>query len=189
MFPSFSRLVYPNTREENHIRFDEQVKQCIALKMKGDGDEEPDSYPIHDYDNSDSNDKAVMIEKSNFEWGLPLILSRKSTPRTSLSVDSMIIAMLQSTSLTTLKYREDTLQPPETTLKHNNCFWDSGKLFLSRSSSSLNGDPVSMRRTPSGMLLPYEEDEDDVVSEGLFWKEVDIVNTAKDIAHAIWNVG
>jgi hypothetical protein len=38
-----------------------------------------------------------------------------------------------------------------------------------------------MRRTPSGMFIPYEEDEDDRVSEGLVGKVVDSVNTAKDI--------
>jgi hypothetical protein len=70
-------------------------------------------------------------------------------------------------------------------LKHNNCFWDSGKPSQSRSSSSLNIDPVGMRRTPSGMLLPYEEDKDDVVSESLFGKVVDTVNTAKDIVYMI----
>lgn len=62
-------------------------------------------------------------------------------------------------------------------------------LASSGSSSSLNGEPSGMRRTPSGMFMPYEEDEDDVVSEGLFGKVVDTVNTAKDIAHVIWNVG
>ncbi|KAI9746009.1 MAG: hypothetical protein M1818_000690 [Claussenomyces sp. TS43310] len=62
-------------------------------------------------------------------------------------------------------------------------------LHTSDSSSSLTGEPCGMRRTPSGMFMPYEEDEDDVVSEGLFGKVVDTVNTAKDIAHVIWNVG
>ena len=57
------------------------------------------------------------------------------------------------------------------------------------SSSESNGSPSGMRRTPSGMFMPYEEDEDDIVSEGLFGKVVDTVNTAKDIAHVIWNVG
>lgn len=64
-----------------------------------------------------------------------------------------------------------------------------GTLHSSGSSSSLNGEPFGMRRTPSGMFMPYEEDEDDVVSEGLFGKVIDTVNTAKDIAHVIWNVG
>lgn len=62
-------------------------------------------------------------------------------------------------------------------------------LQSSESSSSLNGEPSGMRRTPSGMFMPYEADEDDIVSEGLFGKVVDTVNTAKDIAHVIWNVG
>ena len=46
-----------------------------------------------------------------------------------------------------------------------------------------------LRRTPSGMFMPIEEDEDDMVAAGLFGKAVDTVNTFKDIAHVIWNVG
>ncbi|KAI9847199.1 MAG: hypothetical protein M1837_003063 [Sclerophora amabilis] len=46
-----------------------------------------------------------------------------------------------------------------------------------------------LRRTPSGMFMPYEEDEDDIVAAGLFGKVVNAVNTAKDIGHVIWNVG
>ena len=47
-----------------------------------------------------------------------------------------------------------------------------------------------MRRTPSGMFMPYDEDEDDAALEKtLFGRVVDTVNTAKDIAHVIWNVG
>lgn len=45
-----------------------------------------------------------------------------------------------------------------------------------------------MRRTPSGMFMPYE-DEDDGANAGIFGKVFDTVNTAKDIAHVIWNVG
>ena len=45
-----------------------------------------------------------------------------------------------------------------------------------------------MRRTPSGMFMPYEEG-DDPANAGLFGKVIDTVNTAKDIAHVIWNVG
>jgi hypothetical protein len=52
---------------------------------------------------------------------------------------------------------------------------------------SLSGEPSGMRRTPSGMFMPEEEEA--AVSEGLFGRVVDTVNTAKDIAHVIWNVG
>ena len=45
-----------------------------------------------------------------------------------------------------------------------------------------------MRRTPSGMFMPCDGAED-YINAGLFGKVVDTVNTAKDIAHVIWNVG
>lgn len=45
-----------------------------------------------------------------------------------------------------------------------------------------------LRRTSSGMFMPYE-DEDEIGNAGLLGKVVDTVNTAKDIAHVIWNVG
>lgn len=54
--------------------------------------------------------------------------------------------------------------------------------------SSVDAD-TGLKRTTSGMFMPYEEDEDDVVAAGLFGKVSDTINTAKDIAHVIWNVG
>jgi hypothetical protein len=41
--------------------------------------------------------------------------------------------------------------------------------------------------TASGMFMPYEEGESSY--SGLFGRVVDTVNTARDIAHVIWNVG
>ena len=46
-----------------------------------------------------------------------------------------------------------------------------------------------MRRTPSGMFMPYDGDESDAEAAGLFGRVVDTVNTAKDIFHVVWNVG
>lgn len=48
-----------------------------------------------------------------------------------------------------------------------------------------------LRRTNSGMLMPYggEEDEDDMMAVGLFGRVSETINTARDIAHVIWNVG
>lgn len=234
-----SGLVSPGTGEKKHIHFNEQVEQCIALEMKGDDEEEPEPYAM--YDDSDSDDGGIMMKESSSRRKLPPLHSRRTTPRQSFSVESKTIAMLPST---TLKYRADTPEPPETAMKHSNGFWSGSKLSpspsqetlrpskpssrilladadaededeedmnwqppsgassrkdltasqeqrlqSSGSSSSLTSEPSGMRRTPSGMFMPYEEDEDDVVSEGLFGKVVDTVNTAKDIAHVIWNVG
>lgn len=45
-----------------------------------------------------------------------------------------------------------------------------------------------MRRTPSGMFMPVDEDEDDIVAAGLFGRVSETINTARDIAHVIWYV-
>ena len=37
--------------------------------------------------------------------------------------------------------------------------------------------------------MPYEEEQDDVVSNSLFAKVANLVNTAKDMAYVLWNVG
>lgn len=78
--------------------------------------------------------------------------------------------------------------------------WDSKTFGNRRDSIAVHrvrsgSDPTSdqpdfgLRRTNSGMFMPYEEDEDDMVAAGLFGKVSDTINTAKDIAHVIWNVG
>ena len=45
-----------------------------------------------------------------------------------------------------------------------------------------------LRRTPSGMFMPCDE-TDEYPRDGLLGKVVDTVNTARDIAAVIWNVG
>jgi hypothetical protein len=46
-----------------------------------------------------------------------------------------------------------------------------------------------LRRTESGMFMPFEDDEDELRPGGIFGRVVETVNTARDIAHVIWNVG
>ena len=59
----------------------------------------------------------------------------------------------------------------------------------SASTSSLTGEPAGMRRTESGMFMPFEEGNASSASDGLLGRVIDTVNTARDIAHVIWNVG
>lgn len=68
---------------------------------------------------------------------------------------------------------------------------DSSPLPYSGSQSEDEYDPgPGMRRTPSGMFMPYDEDEEEAaMNNSLFGRVVDTVNTARDIAHVIWNVG
>ncbi|QDS68078.1 hypothetical protein FKW77_009965 [Venturia effusa] len=79
----------------------------------------------------------------------------------------------------------------------NDLSWEPSGAFADRrdksdreedNEMSHSGGLGGMRRTASGMLMPYEEG-DEAHSSGLFGKVVDTVNTAKDIAHVIWNVG
>ncbi|KAH8591951.1 hypothetical protein B0O99DRAFT_597575 [Bisporella sp. PMI_857] len=235
---SSSGLQSPYPGEKKHIHFNESVEQCIAIDIKGDEEEELEPEPAYD-DDSDSDDGGVMMKRSNSRKKLPPL----HRPKPNINKESKTIEMLPST---TLKYRGDTPEPPETAMKHSsNNYWNGSKLspspsqetlrpskpstrmllagdededdaevdwqppngfagrknsiavnhdrmnglHISGSSSDLDQQPSGMRRTPSGMFMPYEEDEDDAVSEGLFGKVVDTVNTAKDIAHVIWNVG
>jgi hypothetical protein len=46
-----------------------------------------------------------------------------------------------------------------------------------------------MRRTPSGMFMPFEDNEEEQQPPGFIGKIVDTVNTARDIAHVVWNAG
>lgn len=65
-----------------------------------------------------------------------------------------------------------------------------GGLHRTVSSGSLGAEPAGMRRTASGMFMPYEDGEaPSSAREGLFGRVIDTVNTARDIAHVIWNVG
>lgn len=52
-------------------------------------------------------------------------------------------------------------------------------------------DPADrpLQRTASGMFMPYGDSEGESPSNGLLGRVVDTVNTARDIAHVIWNVG
>jgi hypothetical protein len=65
----------------------------------------------------------------------------------------------------------------------------SDDLNRTSSTSSLTAEPAGMRRTESGMFMPFEEGQPPAANEGVFGRVVDAVNTARDIAHVIWNVG
>ena len=47
-----------------------------------------------------------------------------------------------------------------------------------------------MRRTASGMFMPYDETDDEAaMNSSLFGSALKVAYTAKDIAHVIWIVG
>ncbi|EFX03024.1 protein phosphatase type 1 complex subunit hex2 [Grosmannia clavigera kw1407] len=65
-----------------------------------------------------------------------------------------------------------------------------GGLKRTTSTSSLFAEPAGMRRTASGMFMPYEEGETAIGRDGgVIGRVIDTVNTARDIIHVIMNVG
>ena len=239
--PPFSRSISVTSSglqspgERRHIHFNNEVVQCIAVESKDD-EEEEGQLPavVSDEEDEDEDDSLVMMKHVPSKART----SNRSTPRGSFSTESKTIAPLPST---TLKYRSDTPEPPESQQQHaTNLFWPMGKKLspspsqetlrparpnanflidddeeypdlqwqpsasmyksppqepsLSYQLEDVSGDGhdpgPGMRRTPSGMFMPYDEDGDEAALEKtLFGRVVDTVNTARDIAHVIWNVG
>lgn len=69
-----------------------------------------------------------------------------------------------------------------------------GGLQRSSSSNSLTGPagvPTGMlKRTPSGMLMPFDGDDSGGAGEkGVLGRVIETVNTTRDILYVIWNVG
>jgi hypothetical protein len=87
------------------------------------------------------------------------------------------------------EYPDLQWQPSSSTYK--NSPQEASLSYQSEVNTGDGYDPgPGMRRTPSGMFMPYDEDEDEAALEKtLFGRVVDTVNTARDIAHVIWNVG
>jgi hypothetical protein len=77
----------------------------------------------------------------------------------------------------------DTFCNPNTSWRPES---DASGLHRSASSGSQTDEPAGMRRTSSGMFMPYEEE---VSSEDIFGWVTDTVNTARDMAYFIWHAG
>ncbi|KAH9879118.1 hypothetical protein J1614_002553 [Plenodomus biglobosus] len=53
--------------------------------------------------------------------------------------------------------------------------------------SDASSESGGLRRTASGMFMPFEENEEDALPPTFIGRVVDTVNTARDIGHVIWN--
>ncbi|EWZ28119.1 hypothetical protein FOZG_18186 [Fusarium oxysporum Fo47] len=172
--------IISRSSERKHIHFNEQVEQCIAVEANVD-DHQNLVYDQYGFD-SDSDD-AVMMKRVKTK---KRPISPRKTLKSKSATERKIIAMLPSA---TLKDREDAPETRETAMKHSRNPLISCCLYCaSISSGSLWEESARMRRTPSGMFMPYEEGEMQP-EDGIFGRVIDIVNTTRDIAHVISNVG
>ncbi|TID04558.1 Uncharacterized protein CH35J_002485 [Colletotrichum higginsianum] len=196
-----SGIISPSS-EKKHIHFNEQVSQCIAVDIKGDDDEDEDAGTER-YDNSDSDEGAIMMKRSRTKKKMPLL--RKKSAKIAAAAEGKTIAMLPST---TLKYREDTPEPQETAMKHSTSYRSP---VMSPSSSQETLRPSK----GSGKFFFDDEDDEEGEAASMGWQSptktddkstglqrssstnslnaepagMRRTSSARDIAHVIWNVG
>lgn len=201
--------------ERKHIHFNEQVEQCIAVDIKGDDDDDDDDAARYAGDHDSDSDDGVVMKRLKSKRRGPS--TRRRTRRTTSS-EGKTIAKLPSTTLKYLedapecRTRHTHDGPPMSpsssseTLRPARSFrygedddyeldddefdsgWRSPPIgHRSSSTTSLSDEPAGMRRTPSGMFMPCESEVRP--DDGILGRVIDTVNTARDIAHVIWNVG
>ncbi|KAF2808603.1 uncharacterized protein BDZ99DRAFT_390397 [Mytilinidion resinicola] len=88
---------------------------------------------------------------------------------------------------------DDDEEDDDISWEPSGAFKDGQESAMGRSSPETEAESgeasVGLRRTASGMFMPYDEADDEPVAPGIIGRVVDTVNTARDIAHVIWNVG
>ncbi|RDA91480.1 hypothetical protein CP533_4555 [Ophiocordyceps camponoti-saundersi (nom. inval.)] len=204
--------------ERKHIHFNEQVEQCIAVEVKGDDDDDDRGAGPYDSDSDDGvvmkrikpKRRAPSIRrrarKTTQTEGktIAMLPSTKLKYREDASESRMAQAGAGSPLLSPSSSQE-TLRPSrQASAFYSDGAGDDGDDEQARthereaqdrlpqrsaSSTSLCDEPLTgMRRTSSGMLMPCEDDEPRT-GDGILGRVLDTVNTARDIAHVIWNVG
>lgn len=212
----------PQTPSEcKHVFFNEEVRQVQAIESDDDDNKEAPQEEEEFSESDEDDDGGLMMAPARSR-------SNRSTPRGSFSDNNKMIAPLPPS---TLKYRKDTPEPPDTpqanrlwpqhrglshsssqeTLKptnpsHNFLLDDDPELdadswpgqssdtpgcdYSPYAQEEYNSPGPNMRRTDSGMFMPFDENEDEAaMNNTLFGQAMYAVNTFRDIAHVVWNVG
>jgi hypothetical protein len=192
-----------------HVNFNDEVRQVQAVES--DEDEKPPADESA-FDTDEDDDGGLVMAPSRSRN------SRNVTPRGSFSDGSKTIIPLPSTTLKyrtdtpeppqveqrglwprgrTLSPSpsQETLRPPRP--NHNFLIDDDPEVSDEPWQSSRDMSPSyqdepgpSLRRTESGMFMPYDEnDENNAITNGVMGSALHAIYTVKDIAHVIWNVG
>lgn len=195
--------------ERKHIHFNEKVEQCIAVEIKGDDDDmEMETY--NNDDSSDSDDGFMMKRVKSKKRGIPVRKAKRNANcETIAALPPTILKYREDTPEppeTAMKHSRSPILSPSSSqetlrpAKQANRFYfgeeDDEDNDISVTGSGWRSPPVEsapdeasgLRRTASGMLMPYEAGETPT-GEGIIGRVIDTVNTARDIAHVIWNVG
>lgn len=144
------------------------------------GNDGVEDTPVYMHDGGDLDSSAVVMK--------PTMKRRKGVPmlrRTSKGSDSKTIAMLPST---TLRGRQECLEV-ETVMKDSTQVYVGSPIVSPSSSGSFYFETAGMRQALSEMPPHGDEIGSPTPNDWLFRHILVIMNTARDIAHVIWNVG
>ncbi|KAJ5466843.1 hypothetical protein N7475_004595 [Penicillium sp. IBT 31633x] len=201
--------------ERRHIHFNNEVVQCIAVEAKG----YEDAWPATFEDEVSSDDGVVLMghissraSSSNRSTPRTSFSGDGKTiaplPSTTLKYRGdppepaqPILDRWSTTPASTLSPTPsvETLRPPGRSEPSANFLLDddedpnldyTGNYPDRDRPWFIEDNPTSdrpLRLTASGMFMP--EGENETPSSSIFDRVVDTVNTARDIAHVIWNVG
>ncbi|OAA64446.1 protein phosphatase type 1 complex subunit hex2 [Niveomyces insectorum RCEF 264] len=153
-------------RDEDEFR--RTGKTTFRPKMNRDENEDEGD---DDDDDDDSDDDGIGMAMASSRKRTSGLLSSASTSRLGNSIDA-------------------ALQPQSLFAGSSGGGGGGGGLKRTTSTNSLSAEPAGMRRTASGMFMPYDEGEPaGGGNAGLVGRVIDTINTARDIVHVIWNVG
>jgi hypothetical protein len=194
--------------ERRHIHFNNEVVQCIAVEAKG-FDECPATFTDESSDDgvvmmrqiSDRSPSTRSTSRNSFSEGktiAPLpsttlkyrgdppeprpstILGRWSTPNASTLSPSPSVETLRPEPSANFLLDDDE----DPSLDFTGNYTDRDRPWFVEDGATSDRP---LRLTASGMFMP--EGENETPSSSIFDRVVDTVNTARDIAHVIWNVG
>lgn len=136
---------------------------------------------------------------------LPSTTLKYRTDSPDVSEQTMSHSLFYKSSRLSPSPSQETLKPSnpsrnfllaEDDDEEDDYFNPAGAYGNKRPSTPTASDPYSereesngLRRTASGMFMPFEDNEEEPQPPGLIGKIVDTVNTARDIAHVVWNAG
>lgn len=203
----------PTPSECKHVLFNEEVRQVQAIDSED--DEKPDEEEEAIYEDDEDDDCGLMMAPSLRTGRATPRGSFSNESKTIVPLPSTTLKYRTDTpeppevpSGFWPNGRKLSPSPSQETLRPSNpsqnFLIDDDPEVLDEPwqvQSSYGGerspygdennedDHPNMRRTDSGMFMPYEDEDEAAMNNTLFGQAMYAVNTFRDIAHVVWNVG
>lgn len=204
--------------QKKHIHFNNKVEQCIAIRpryyygkpkredssdddmltMKPSGKAKPSKTATPRNSFSEGSKTIAMLPSTTLRGATPEPPEEKERGSFWSTPSKLSSSSSQETIKPTFVSGNFLLDDDEDA----HIDWHPSPASASKANTYINRplmlgantDPTeetnqSLHRTPSGMFMPNDDEDDDDYGGGIIGKVFDTINTAKDIAHVIWNVG